>query len=66
MDWGDGVGDGQQDERGPKGDAVEVGGQWRDDGRGMAGQEKIGEWSEQGGASDSQGRVRKGGRAIDD
>jgi hypothetical protein len=27
MDWGDGVGDGQQDERGPKGDAVEVGGQ---------------------------------------
>ena len=43
MDWGDGVGDGQQDERGPKGDAVEVGGQWRDDGRGMAGREKIGE-----------------------
>jgi hypothetical protein len=43
MDWGDGVGDGQQDERGPKGDAVEVGGQWREDGRGVAGQEKIGE-----------------------
>ena len=41
--WGDGVGDGQQDERGLKGDTVEVGGQWREDGRGMAGREKIGE-----------------------
>jgi hypothetical protein len=63
MDWGYGRGRWPSRCAGPKGDALEVGGQWRDDGRGMASQEKIGKWTEQA-VSDSKEEERS--QAIND